>query len=181
MTFSLPSRIPHTIGFPGQVCFCRGICTFYVEHSSFSMAHLCPVLYYISPGSHPSQGPNNIIQFLIHLSYHCKYSTVINYLSAINVLHRHFGFNVTFQEVFSVKLILCGLRRILGDAPVQKLPMTPDILLHLQPQLTARSDSGFWAAMLLGFYTFFCKSNLMPKSAKDFDPAKNLCPDNIIV
>lgn len=122
-----------------------------------------------------------IIQFLIHLSYHCKYSTVINYLSAINVLHRHFGFNVTFQEVFSVKLILCGLRRILGDAPVQKLPMTPDILLHLQPQLTARSDSGFWAAMLLGFYTFFCKSNLMPKSAKDFDPAKNLCPDNIIV
>ena len=55
------------------------------------------------------------------------------------------GFNVTFQEVFSVKLILRGLRRILGDAPVQKLPMTPGILLKIHPQLTARSDSGFWA------------------------------------
>ena len=122
-----------------------------------------------------------IIRFLIHLSYYCKYSTVINYLSAINVLHRHFGLNVTFQEVFSIKLILRGFRRILGDAPVEKLPMTPDILLRLHPQLTARSDSGFWAAMLIGFYTFFRKSNLVPKSVKDFDPAKNLCRRDIIV
>ena len=123
----------------------------------------------------------SIIRFLIHLSYYCKYSTVIKYLSAINVLHRHFGFNVTFQEVFSIKLILRGLRRILGDAPVQKLPITPDILLRLHPQFTARSDSGFWAAMLIGFYTFFRKSNLVPKSEKDFDPAKNLCRHDIIV
>ena len=89
-------------------------------------------------------------------------------------------FTDTFQEVFSVKLILRGLRRILGDAPVQKLPMTSDILLQIHPQLTARSDSGFWAAMLIGFYTFFRKSNLVPKTAKDFDPAKTLCRnDNI--
>ena len=123
----------------------------------------------------------SIIRFLIHLSYYCKYSTVIKYLSAINVLHRHFGFNVTFQEVFSIKPILRRLPRILGDPPVQKLAITPDILLRLHPQFTARSDSGFWAAMLIGFYTFFRKSNLVPKSEKDFDPAKNLCRHDIIV
>ena len=117
-----------------------------------------------------------IIRFLIHLSYYCKYSTVIKYLSAINVLHRHFGFNVTFEEVFSIKPVLRRLRRILGDAPVQKLPITPDILLWLHPQFTAWSDSGFWAAMLIGFDTFFRKSNLVPKSEKDLDPAKNLSP-----
>ena len=122
----------------------------------------------------------SIIRFLIHLSYYCKYSTVIKYLSAINVLRRHFGFN-TFQEVFSTKPILHRLPCILGDAPVQKLPITPDILLWLHPQFTARSDSGFWAAMLIGFYTFFRKSNLVPKSEKDFDPAKNLCRHNIVV
>ena len=122
-----------------------------------------------------------IIRFLIHLSYYCKYSTVIKYLSAINVLHRHFGFNVTFQEVFSIKSVLRGLRCILGDAPVQKLPITPDILLRLHPQFTAWSDSGFWAAMLIGFDTFFRKSNLVPKSEKDFDPAKNLCRHDIVV
>ena len=144
------------------------------------MALLSSVLYYVSPGSRPHRGANNY-SFLIHLSYYCKYSTVINYLSAINVLHRHFGFNVMFQEVFSIKLILRGLWRILGDAPVQKLPITPDILLRLYPQFTARSDSGFWAAMLIGFYTFFRKSNLVPKSEKDFDPTKNLCRHDIVV
>ena len=80
-----------------------------------------------------------------------------------------------------MKPILRRLPRILGDAPVQKLPITPDILLRLHPQFTARSDSGFWAAMLIGFYTFFRKSNLVPKSEKDFDPAKNLCRHDIIV
>ena len=120
----------------------------------FTTYHLVPV---------PAKD-QTIIRFLIHLSFYCKYSTVLNYLSAINVLHRHFGFNV-----------------ILGDAPVQKLPMTPDILLQLHPRFTARSDSGFWAAMLIGFYTFFRKSNLVPNSEKDFDPAKNLCRHDIIV
>ena len=35
--------------------------------------------------------------------------------------------------------------------------------------------------MLIGFYTFFRKSNLVPKSEKDFDPAKNLCRHDIFV
>ena len=122
-----------------------------------------------------------VIRFLIHLSSYCKYSTIINYLSAINVLHRHFGHDVTFQEVFTVKLIVRGLRRVLGDAREQKLPITPEILLRLRPTLTADSDSGFWAAMLMGFYFFFRKSNLVPKSAKDYDPSKTLLRKNIIV
>ena len=35
--------------------------------------------------------------------------------------------------------------------------------------------------MLIRFYTFFRKSNLVPKSEKDFDPVKNLCCHDIIV
>ena len=105
--------------------------------------------------------PKTIIRFLVHLSSYCKYSTIINYLSAINVLHRHFGYNVTFQDVFSIRLIIRGLRRILGDAQEQKLPITPKILLQIHPQLAAASDSGFWAAMLIGFYTFFRKCDTL--------------------
>ena len=44
---------------------------------------------------------------------------------------------------------------------------------------TATSDSGFWAAMLIGFYTFFRKSNLVAKSGKDFDPVKTLSRGDI--
>ena len=87
--------------------------------------------------------PKTIIRFLVHLSTYCKYSTIINYLSGINVLHRHFGHNVTFQDIFSIKRLIRGLRRILGDAQEQKLPITPEILtrmLSLQHLLT--QDSG---------------------------------------
>ena len=152
--------------------------TFNTHRSQWHSSLWFCTTYHLVPVSTEVQ---TIIRFIIHLSYYCKYSTVIKYLSAINVLHRHFDFNVTFQEVFSIKPVLRGLRRILGDAPVQKLPITPDILLRLHPQFTAWSDSGFWAAMLIGFDTFFRKSNLVPKSEKAFDPAKNLCRHDIVV
>ena len=115
------------------------------------------------------------------MSSYCKYSTIINYLSAINVLHRHFGDDITLQDAFAVKLIIRGLRRILGNAHEQKLPVTSEILFRLRSTLTADRDSGFWAAMLIGFYSFFRKSNLVPKSAKDYDPSKSLLRKDIIV
>ena len=122
-----------------------------------------------------------VIRFLIHLSTYCKYSTIINYLSAINVLHRHFGHHVTFQDVFAVKLIVRGLRRTLGDAQEQKLPITPEILLRLRSELLADRDSGFWAAMLIGSYSFFRKSNLVHRSATDYDPSKTLSREDVII
>ena len=115
------------------------------------------------------------------MSSYCKYSKIINQLSAINVLHRHFVHNVTFQDLFSIRLIIRCLRRILGDAQEQKLPFIPEILFRIHPQLIATSDSGFWVAMLIGFYTFFRKSNLVPKSGKDFDPMKTLTRGDILI
>lgn len=87
----------------------------------------------------------------------------------------------TFQDAFSNRLIIRGLRRILGDAQEQKLSIAPKILLRILTQLTATSDSGFWAAMLIGFYTFFRKSNLVPKSGKDFDLMKTLTRGDIFL
>ena len=95
----------------------------------------------------PAQ-PRIIVRFLIYLSTYCKYCTIINYLSAINVLHRHFGHSVTFQDVFTIKLVTRGLRHILGDAREQKLPITPDILRRICSLLSADVDSGYWAAIL---------------------------------
>ena len=123
---------------------------------------------------------STIIRFLIHLSTYCKYCTIINYLSAINVLHRHFGHNVAFQDAFSIKLITHGLQRILGDAREQKLPITPEILLHLRPELSADKDSlGRYAHRII--LVFSLKSNLVPKAAKDYDPSKTLSREDIII
>ena len=135
----------------------------------------------------PAQ-PQTIVRFLIHLSTYCKYCSIINYLSAINVLHRHFGHSVTFQDVFTIKLVTRGLRRILGDAQEQKLPITPDILKRIHPLLSTDMDSGYWAAILIGFNTFFRKSNLVPKSAQSYDSSKHLshsdffiCPWGLVI
>ena len=44
---------------------------------------------------------------------------------------------------------------ILGDAPDQKLPIAPALLLLIGPERTANEDYGFWAAMLIDFNAFF--------------------------
>ena len=49
------------------------------------------------------------------MSTSCNYSIIINNHSAINVLHRHFGYNVAFHDVFTIKLIIRGFRGVLGD------------------------------------------------------------------
>ena len=122
-----------------------------------------------------------VVRFLIHLSTYSKYCTIINFLSAINVLHRHFGHSVTFQDVFTIKLVRRGLRRILGDAIEQKLPVTPDILRRICPLLAADVNSGYWSAILIGFYTFFRKSNLVPKSARGYDSSKQLSRSDFFI
>ena len=103
-----------------------------------TMAYLRTVILYLQIDPISSE-PTTVIRFREHLSSYCKYSTIIYYLSAINVLHRHFGHHVTFQDLFSIR---------------QKLPVTPEILVRIHPQLTATSDSGLWAAILIGSYTF---------------------------
>ena len=125
--------------------------------------------------------PQTIVRFLIHLSTYYKYCSIINYLSAINVLHRHFGHSVTFQDVFTIKLFTRGLRRILGDAQEQELPITPDIFRRIRPLLSTVVDSGYWAAILIGFYTFFRKSNLVPKSAQGYNSSKHLSRSDFFI
>ena len=120
-----------------------------------------------------------VIRFLTHLSTYCKYTTIINYLSAFNVLHRHFGYELKFQEHFLVILLLCGLRRILDNSREKKLLITPGILQRLHSQIRLLRDTGFWAAMLLGFITFFGKSNLVPKSLSIFDSSRNVSVQDI--
>lgn len=103
-----------------------------------TIAYLRTVILYlqIDPHSIRTYHSNKVSSTFVLL---LQISTIINYLSAINVLHRHFGHHVTFQDLFSIR---------------QKLPITPEILLRIHPQFTAASDSGLWAAILIGSCTF---------------------------
>lgn len=91
------------------------------------------------------------------------------------------AYNVALHDVFSFKLIIRGLRRILGDAQEHKLPINPEMVSRLLPLLIASENSGFWAAMLIAFYSFFRKSSLVPKTATGYDPSKTLSRQDIFV
>ena len=75
-----------------------------------------------------------------------------------------------------VRITLMGLNKMLLTPVRQAYPVTPDILLDLVEylDLTKRVDLAFWASLVVGFFTFFRKSNLLPDSEESFDPAKQL-------
>lgn len=66
-----------------------------------------------------------VCRFMVVLGQTCRFSTVTNYLSAINGLHRYYGYELDFCNFFVVKLVLAGLRHILGGQSVPKDPLTP--------------------------------------------------------
>lgn len=91
------------------------------------------------------------------------------------------AYNVALHDVFSFRLIIRGLRRILGDAQEHKLPVNPEMVSRLLPLLIASENSGFWAAMLIAFYSFFRKSSLVHKTATGYDTSKTLSRQDIFV
>ena len=49
--------------------------------------------------------PSTVVRFLVFLSRHCKYSTINNYLSAVNTLHKFYGHDIDFRQYYIIKLV----------------------------------------------------------------------------
>lgn len=104
-----------------------------------------------------------VCRFLVVLGQTCKFATVTNYVSAINGLHRYYGYEIDFRQYFIVKLILSGLRRILGGVSVPKDPLTPLQLRMIYMHLNHSDwDELCWLAIIFSFRTLLRKSNFLP-------------------
>lgn len=103
----------------------------------------------------------NLARYIAYLSLKCKYSSIVNYLSVVRLLHLERGYPNPL-ETYWVSTLKKGTRRLLGDTPNRKLPITPAILLGIFSLLNLHnpSHSVFWAACLTAFFSFFRKSNL---------------------
>lgn len=108
-----------------------------------------------------------ISRFLVHLGQTSKFSTVTNYLSAVNNIHRYYGYDVDFRGYYIVKLILAGLKRILGGQCIPKDPLTPSQLrmMYLCSGNTVK-DELCWLSLIFSFRTLLRKSNLLPDGSK---------------
>jgi hypothetical protein len=70
-------------------------------------------------------------------------------------------------ENWSLSTVLRGIHRDLGRPQKQMLAITPDVLkaMHSKLDRSQNKNRAFWAACLVGFFTFFRKSTLLPLSA----------------
>ena len=78
-------------------------------------------------------------------------------------------------------LTLKGIIRFKGHVVKRALPVTPELLAHIFAHVDFNDTKQMvaWVALLVGFYTFFRKSNLVPESSTKFNPAHQLCRHNV--
>lgn len=111
----------------------------------------------------------------MHLADRLAYTTVVQYLNIIKLIHRE-------QECpdptthFNVKCVLQGIKRCNQAQVVRKMPITPELLNQIYSclDMTRIHDTAVWAAALVSFYGMFRRSNVTAQSTTSFDPRKCL-------
>ena len=119
--------------------------------------------------------------YIAFLSRRLTFSSVRQYLNAVRLMHLEAGHSNLLDNNWYVTSILKGVKRTKGASVCQKFPITIDILKCIFTKLTLTSsfDRTFWAACLVGFFSFFRKSNLLVESHILFDPKCHLCASDV--
>lgn len=105
-----------------------------------------------------------------------SYETVQNYLSGVRKLHQLAGYTVPGPDEPNIRHLLRAIKQELSHPIRQAEPMTVDVLRQIYNKIDL--DNGFdivcYTALLVGFYLFLRKSNLVPDSKNSFNPQKQL-------
>jgi len=150
--FFLPHRISLIVGPPRLSCLCTtcvspALATRRSQWKAFprfcSEFGLAPILALT----------RTVIPFVIHLSSYCKNWTIINYLSAINGLSRHFNHYFTFGRLLFLlhinDLPNCYKKLSFGIfADDTYVFYTNDKLYHLETVMNEESKLGFEYCMI---------------------------------
>ena len=120
-------------------------------------------------------------RYIAFLSRKLSFNSVRQYLNIVRLLHLEVGLKNPLEDNWYVSSILKGVKRVKGDNQSQKLPITLDILrrIFLSLNLLSSFDRAFWAACLVGFFSFFRKSNLLVPSHMLFDPKRHICVSDV--
>ena len=108
-------------------------------------------------------------RFLVYIGDNLCYSTLNNYVSALNALGKYFTSSFDLRQDYGVVLLLKGFRRIKGDISHPKDPLTPHDL-RLIAQKVDFSDSTqlvIWLIILLAFRTLLRKSHFVSANLDD--------------
>ena len=119
---------------------------------------------------------NNLCRYCVFLGCTLKYPSILNYLDGLRWLRIMFDLPQPPLSHCHVQLTLQGVKHLLSASFQRKLPITPTILLALRDVMdfSLPLHRAVWAAFLLGFFTFFRKSNIVPPSHLQFSLTKHL-------
>lgn len=107
---------------------------------------------------------STILRFVADLSMSCKFTTINNYISALNMLHKFYGYDIDFRGYFAMQLCISGLKRKLGTSVLQKIPLSVAQLtqIHSQLDFSRIENRVMWCAVIFSFRTLLRKSNFLP-------------------
>jgi hypothetical protein len=104
--------------------------------------------------------------YIAFLAWSLNPSSIPGYLNIIRILHVSAGLKNPLDGNWEVDMIKRGVLRKLGRPPVQKLPLTVEILrkLYYLLDLSQPGELSFWAASLVAFFGLLRKNTLLPKT-----------------
>lgn len=102
--------------------------------------------------------------------------TVNNYISGVRKLHQLAGFPVPGTNDPNLSHMLRAIKFELAHPIKRAVPMTPDLLrdIYRQIDLGSLEDVVCYIALLLGFFMFLRKSNLVPDTKLNFNSEEQL-------
>jgi hypothetical protein len=148
------------------------------SYKSHLMAYLRFCLFY---GVEPVPASHTTLAcFMAHLARTMSPASVNIYMNIVRILHEEAGLNNPMSSNYQISMMKRGLLRQKGAPPVQKDPMTPEILvlLYRTLDLSSTSDKAFWCAVLIGFFGFLRKASLFP-SSPTVPPLKRVCRQDV--
>jgi hypothetical protein len=92
--------------------------------------------------------------YVAYLARSLNPSSIGGYINVIRIFHVNAGLPNPLKENWEIAMVRRGVTRKLGRPPVQKLPITCEILTLLYDlmDLKKASDLAFWAAVLVCFF-----------------------------
>ena len=97
-----------------------------------------------------------------------------NYLSGLRMILALLGLEIPDVKDKKIQMFITGLKRVMKHTVKQAAPITPQLLLRMSKVVNYRDKIEViaWTAVLLGFYMFLRKSNLVPKAMDKFNPVQ---------
>lgn len=106
---------------------------------------------------------------------------VRNYISSSHTVHKILGLNSSAFKEPLLQLLLRGAKRVMQDKVTQATPMTLMVLSQILQQVDVSDDEQLVAlcALLVGFYLFLRKSNLVPDLRQNVHTTRLILRDDI--